>query len=181
MGAAQKLLGAPENFDPNEHIVKLYYVRFPVEFKIVKITEFLGEHPIDPETVRLFLTGIRFGGGRRVLCAQYHGNATERMIEIVTLKLDEFWVRDAKTLMDDRKRLIPRAIVRVGDDPAPVETRMDSIDLLLSFCGATFEDYWKTDFDQIALLARNPRLLIEMERNGTLNNSVSGTVCRRSC
>ena len=39
----------------------------------------------------------------------------------------------------------------VGTDKQPVETMVDYVGYILSFCGATLEEYWNVDVDEVII------------------------------
>lgn len=149
-------------------------MKFPVELTVLKFADFLNQFPMHSHRLEKCLEIVRNAAGKEVLCAPFYGYALDVRVEMRVVELNA----DPKTLNDlqakaaqlipnlampvyglvverirDRKRSVPRATAQVGDDPAPVETEMDIIDLLLSLCGSTFEDYWATNCDEIIMHA----------------------------
>ena len=55
------------------------------------------------------------------------------------------------TLPHGRKCQFARPLVVVGTDRQPVETMLDYVDYTLSFCGATLEEYWNVDVDEVII------------------------------
>lgn len=154
--ATVRRLRVPAQFNPLRHFVVQDYSKHPATLMIVGLSELLASYPSTPSNVFSAIDKISKAGCKSFLSLHRCERLSRTPLPVTVsclgpVNLEGCYDSGHSALPHGRKSAFPRAELHDQNGQIPTSRRVDFVDYVLSFCGSTSQDYWRSDIGSIII------------------------------
>lgn len=141
----------PTPFNPLQQVIILDYIHNPFHVHVLTLREVLKEYRTLSNELDHWTRQVREAKGRGVLCFSLSKYKTETYNRLFLVNLASFWATAPSYAPCKRDSGLPPAHARRGAfDTWHLKPKTDALEDLLSQCGATLDQFIKSDFNERA-------------------------------